>query len=29
VRISDPLQIDSELLSWLKQAYEAAQVYIR
>ena len=25
VRISDPKQIDAELLSWLKQAYEAAQ----
>ncbi|OGO63892.1 MAG: hypothetical protein A2029_02895 [Chloroflexi bacterium RBG_19FT_COMBO_47_9] len=25
VRISDPSQIDAEVLSWLKQAYEAAQ----
>ena len=26
VRISDPKQIDKEVLAWLKQAYEAAQV---
>jgi len=24
VRISDPAQIDAEVLAWLKQAYEAA-----
>ena len=24
VRISDPIQVDDEVLAWLKQAYQAA-----